>query len=600
MKTIYISICLVLSAFILQAQTPAGFNYQAVIRNETGELIKNKTIGIRFSILKDSETGAQVYFEVISPETNINGLVTAEIGKANPAQFSQIDWSDGIYFLKTETDISGGSNYTISGVSQLMNVPFAKYAEKSGDGIKINGTPQPGDLLYNNGASWGLLPKGVNGQTLRLDNGQPKWGEPGYALPMVTTNLASDVLQTSAISGGNVIATGYSDITARGVCWGTNQNPTVTDNKTTDPVGIGTFTSKLTGLTANTTYYARAYATNGAGTAYGNQVTFKTFLNVVFPTVTTTAMTNITANAGTSGGNITETGGGEITERGVCWSDHHNPVVTDNKTSDGNGTGQFRSQISGLMPGTYYARAYATNSAGTGYGNMVTFATEKTLPVLTTKAITEISAMGCVSGGNISSAGGGTISARGICWSDSPNPTIANEKTTSSATASSFSAAIAKASPGTTYYLKAYATNEVGTGYGEQKTFTTSEAQYYTSFESGMIPAGWTGTFTVTNENAYNGSYSFKSLNGIECEEILTKTLTADGQISFYIAVSYANSIPSIDFYIDDIKASNYSFDGSYWKQALVPISKGSHKFRWHVNAKWGSQIYIDQIIITK
>lgn len=322
MKSIYTFICFMLIAVVLNAQTPAGFNYQAVIRNNSGELVKNSTIGVRFSILKDSGSGAAVYTETINPSTNENGLVTAEIGKANPSQFSQIDWSTGTYFLKTETDISGGTNYSISGVSQLLSVPYAKYAEKSGDGLKINGTPQPGDILYNIGLSWDLLPKGKNGQTLRLDNGQPKWGEPGYALPMVTTNLVSDVLQTSAISGGNVIATGYSDITARGVCWGTNQNPTIADSKTTDPIGIGTFTSTLTGLTSNTTYYARAYATNGAGIAYGNQVTFKTFLNVVFPTVTTNAATNITANAVTSGGNITDTGGGEVTERGVCWSDH--------------------------------------------------------------------------------------------------------------------------------------------------------------------------------------------------------------------------------------------------------------------------------------
>lgn len=471
MKLIYISVYLILSTVILRAQIPTGFNYQAVIRNATGELVKNKTIGIRFSILRDTETGTQVYSEVIVPETNSNGLVTAEIGKTNPAQFSQIDWSDGIYFLKSEINLNGGDYFTISGVSQLLSVPYSMYARKSGDALKINGIPQPGDILYNNGASWGLLPKGVNGQTLKLENGQPKWGEPGYALPIVTTNFVTEVLQTSAVSGGNVIATGYNDISARGVCWGTNQNPTVNENKTTDPVGIGTFTSKLTGLTANTTYYARAYATNGAGTAYGNQVTFKTFLNVVFPTVTTNAITNITTNAFTSGGNITDTGGGEVTERGVCWSDHQNPVISDSKTSDGNGMGQFRIQITGLMPGTYYARAYATNSAGTGYGNMVTFSTEKTLPILTTNEITEISAMGCVSGGNITSEGGGTISERGICWGESPTPTINDFKVISSSTVTPFTVAIIKALPNRTYYVRAYAKSEIGIAYGELKSF---------------------------------------------------------------------------------------------------------------------------------
>jgi hypothetical protein len=604
MKSIYTFICFMLIAVVLNAQTPAGFNYQAVIRNNSGELVKNSTIGVRFSILKDSGSGAAVYTETINPSTNENGLVTAEIGKANPSQFSQIDWSTGTYFLKTETDISGGTNYSISGVSQLLSVPYAKYAEKSGDGLKINGTPQPGDILYNIGLSWDLLPKGKNGQTLRLDNGQPKWGEPGYALPMVTTNLVSDVLQTSAISGGNVIATGYSDITARGVCWGTNQNPTIADSKTTDPIGIGTFTSTLTGLTSNTTYYARAYATNGAGIAYGNQVTFKTFLNVVFPTVTTNAATNITANAVTSGGNITDTGGGEVTERGVCWSDHQNPTISDNKTNDGNGTGQFRSQIAGLMPGTYYARAYATNSAGTGYGNMVTFATEKTLPVLTTKAITEISAMGAVSGGNISTAGGGTIYERGICWSESPNPTILDYKGISNSTLTGFSLSIIKALPNRTYYVRAYAKNEIGIAYGEQKNFTTPDANSQ-SFETGMIPAGWNGNWVVNNERALDGSYSLRSRYEQDSDITFSVILVNPGQISFFY--SFANC-GSISLYIDDNLIQTYAFNSGEWLQALNNIDAGSHKIRWHLTADYcgyaGRYVYgtgyIDNIVLPK
>lgn len=569
MKKLYISVCLALAALLLQAQIPAGFNYQAIIRNDSGELMKNRNIGIRFTILKEAENGAEVYSESINTTTNQNGLVTAEIGKTNPAQFSQIDWSDGVYYLKTETDLNGGTNYTISGTSQLLSVPYAMYAEKSGDGLKIAGTPQAGDILYNNGMSWGLLSKGVNGQTLRLDNGLPKWGEPGYALPMVTTSAVTDVLQTTATSGGNVIATGFTDISARGVCWSTNQNPTIADSKTSEGTGIGTFKSKLTNLQQNTTYYVRAYATNGAGTAYGNQVSFKTMLNVVFPSVTTAAATNITSTAVTSGGNVTATGGGEITARGVCWSDHQNPTIEDSKTNDGEGTGEFRSQVSGLIPGTYYLRAYATNSAGTGYGNMLPFTTEKTLPVLTTKAITEISAMGAVSGGNISSTGGGTLTGRGICWSDSPNPTIANEKTTSTATASSFSAAIAKATPGTSYYLKAYATNEIGTGYGDQKTFTTSDAQYYTSFESGMTPINWSGPFSVSNEQAFVGTYSFKSI-GSACDAILSISLISDGQISFYY--QFIGDPNSIDFSIDNDNVAHYPNDGSDWRQGLVPV----------------------------
>jgi hypothetical protein len=226
---------------------------------------------------------------------------------------------------------------------------------------------------------------------------------------------------------------------------------------------------------------------------------------------------------------------------------------------------------------------------------MVTFTTEKTLPVLTTKTITNITAMGAVSGGNITSAGGGTITERGICWNDAPNPTITNDKTVSSATPFSFSAALAKASPGTTYYLRAYATNEIGTGYGDQKTFTTSDAEYYTSFETGMTPAGWTGTYTVTNEFAFDGSYSFGSLYNQNCDATFTTNLSNAGQISFYY-LFYGST--SMDLYIDDVLIASFPNDGGGWRQGIANIAAGNHTFKWRNSV--GGKCYIDQIIITQ
>ena len=655
MKKLYISVCLALAALLLQAQIPAGFNYQAVIRNETGELVKNKSIGVRFTILKSTENGNQVYSEVIYPQTNINGLVTAEIGKSNPTLFSQIDWSGGIYFLKTETDLNGGTNYIISGVTQLMRVPYSMYAEKSGDGFSGNyndlsnkpllstvattgsysdllntpnlatiattgsftdllnvpilvtllKNPQAGDILYNNGTNWELLTRGINGQTLRLDNGMPKWGEPGYALPMVTTNAATDVLQPSAISGGNVIATGYSDITARGVCWSTNQNPTVADSKTTEPVGIGTYTSKLTGLTANATYYARAYATNAAGTAYGNQISFKTFLTVVFPTVTTLDAGNVTEYSAASGGDVTATGGAEVTAKGICWSTNQNPTIADKKTNDGTGTGQFNSQMDNLNPGsTYYVRAYATNSSGTGYGNQVTLTALKTTPTVSTKNITDISAMGAVTGGTIPATGGSDILEKGICWGEFENPTVDDNKISAGTGATTFNSAIVTAVPGKTYYVRAYAQNEMGTVYGQQKSFTTLSNVNYYGFESGMKPAGWGGQWTVKNTKAFEGSYCLMSAPGITSETTLTITTSTAGQISFYHfqdwGSRYSNSYQtSIDFYIDDVKAGNFPAS-SGWNQGLFDVLAGTHTFKWVFNENYGGNGYIDYIVLPK
>lgn len=194
--------------------------------------------------------------------------------------------------------------------------------------------------------------------------------------PTVTTNNVTNITQTTATCGGNVTADGGSTVTARGVCWSTSQNPTVNGNHTSNGTGTGSFTSSITGLSPNTTYYVRAYATNSAGTAYGTQRTFTTLSQIYVPTVTTNSVTNITQTTATCGGNVVNNGGATVTARGVCWSTSSNPTINNSHTSNGTGTGSFTSNITGLTAGTtYYVRAYATNSAGTGYGETRTFTT---------------------------------------------------------------------------------------------------------------------------------------------------------------------------------------------------------------------------------
>jgi uncharacterized protein (TIGR02145 family) len=196
-------------------------------------------------------------------------------------------------------------------------------------------------------------------------------------LPVLTTTNTGNITLTSASSGGNITADGNADITARGVVWNTSSNPTISlTTKTTDGTGIGLFTSNLTNLTPNTTYYVRAYATNSVGTTYGNEVTFTTSA-IQLPVLTTSAISNITQNTASSGGNITSDGGGAITSRGVVWNTTQNPTIAlSTKTTDGSGSGAFTSNITNLTPNTqYYVRAYATNSAGTAYGNEVNYTT---------------------------------------------------------------------------------------------------------------------------------------------------------------------------------------------------------------------------------
>lgn len=294
-----------------------------------------------------------------------------------------------------------------------------------------------------------------------------------YTEPLLSTTAVSSITQTTATSGGNVTGDGGATILSRGICWSTNNTPTVTDNKTLDSTGTGNFVSAITGLTAGKAYNVRAYATNSIGTGYGNLVTF-TSLRVEVPALTTTAIISITQTTAVSGGNITLDNGGSVSARGVCWSISANPTIESGKTIENGGLGAFTSNITQLLPNTlYYVRAYATNSAGTGYGNQVSFITSPTIPTLTTLTVSSISATSSNTGGNIGSDGGASITVRGVCWSTTQNPTIANSITSDGSGIGSFTSSLSGLIAGTTYYVKAYATNNVGTGYGNAITFTT-------------------------------------------------------------------------------------------------------------------------------
>ena len=498
-------------------------------------------------------------------------------------------------------------------------------------------------------------------------------------LPIVTTAEATEVTTTTAVCGGNVSSDGGGTITARGVCWSISKMPTIEDNKTTNGSGIGSFTSNLSNLSSQTTYYVRAYATNEAGTVYGEEKSFTT-LEIVLPTVTTTEVTNITVSSATCGGNVMSDGNGTVTAHGICWSETSEPKINNlysEESNNGTGTGSFTSSMTNLKANTtYYVRAYATNEAGTVYGEEKSFKTleeepeetisgtenghdyvdlglpsglkwatcnvganapeeygdyyawgeittkteytednsltygkqmndisgnsqydaatanwggnwrmpksteleeiidnctwtwatqngvsgynvegpngnsiflpaagnrnesslygdgsngdywsstpdddgigytshflgfgsdideyfywssyrnngltvrpvfggnftgpdeepEIVLPTVTTAEVTNITSNSATSGGNVMSDGNGTVSARGVCWSTSPNPTIAENKTTDGSGIGSFTSSLSNLASQTTYYVRAYAANEKGTAYGEEKSFTT-------------------------------------------------------------------------------------------------------------------------------
>lgn len=153
MKKITLLLLLLVSITSL-AQSPQKFSYQAVIRNNADALVTNTAVGMRISILQGSSNGTAVYVETQSPTTNTNGLVGLEVGTGSVVSgtFNTINWGSGPYFIKTETDPAGGTNYTISGTSEFLSVPYALYS--------LNGTPGPQGPP---GATGAQGPQGVAG-----------------------------------------------------------------------------------------------------------------------------------------------------------------------------------------------------------------------------------------------------------------------------------------------------------------------------------------------------------------------------------------------------------------------------------------------------
>jgi hypothetical protein len=291
-------------------------------------------------------------------------------------------------------------------------------------------------------------------------------------LPTLTTSSATGITYTQVTLGGNISSDGGATVTERGICISTSPNPTTLNKVIEGNTGIGSFNLTDTGLNPTTLYYVRAYAINSVGTAYGNQITFSTTTATV-PSITTTSITSITQTTALSGGSITDGGGSNITIKGVCWSLNSNPTISESYTSDGSGSSSWVSSLTGLTANTlYYVRAYATNLSGTGYGDQLSFTTSATIPSLSTTAVT-LDITTAISGGNTINDGGSVITIKGVCWSLNSNPTISDSYTSDGSGTSLYSSTLSGLTQNTTYHVRAYATNSIGTGYGSDVQFTT-------------------------------------------------------------------------------------------------------------------------------
>ena len=535
MKKLTTLIAILLCTVTLIAQAPEKFTYQAVVRNASNSLVSNAQVCVRVSLLQGSATGNAVYVETQSTTTNTNGLLSVEIGGGTVQQgsFANIDWANGPYFLKTEIDPNGGTNYSITSTQQMLSVPYALYAKESGDGFSgdyndLTNTPtiptiptnvsaftndagyitgytetdpqfnawdkDYNDLInrptiptvptnvsaFNNDAGYitmdsiPTIPTNVSAFTndagyitgyTETDPQFNAWNKDYNDLinrptiPTVPTNVSAFNNDAGYITMDSVPAipanvsaftndagyiTGYTETDPQFNAWNKDYNdlintptiPTVPTNVSaftndagyltsytetdplfnawdkdyndlintptipTVPTNVSAFTNDAQYITAediptnvsafeNDAQYITAAEVNVLLNAVNN--TIDSLRNrieelengqtppvpaVQLPTVLTTPVSEITTTSAISGGSVTDNGGAEITSCGVCWDTVQAPSIGAAHTSDSLETGQFVSQIDGLSPNTtYYVRAYATNSAGTAYGEEVVFTT---------------------------------------------------------------------------------------------------------------------------------------------------------------------------------------------------------------------------------
>lgn len=344
---------------------------------------------------------------------------------------------------------------------------------------------------------------------------------PDPVLPTVETSAVTEITQTTATTGGTITSDGGAEITSRGVCWSTNQNPTINDMLTSNGSGVGTFASSIENLLANTTYYVRAYATNSEGTAYGENFSFVTLeedndgddnggddnggddnggddnggddnggddnggeIDVVAPTVVTLSAGCVSFNAVSIGGEVTADGGAEVTTRGFYWNENSVEYegelpLNDNKVEAGSGVGPFNYQLTDLKEGTEYrVMAFATNDAGTSYGEIVYFVTEKNeieieLPTVTTVTVSEITYNTAVVSAEVLADGGADVTERGFMWNKIDAGDNNSERVKVGEGLGTYSFKLLGLQEVTSYNVVAYAINSKGEIVSEPVVFTT-------------------------------------------------------------------------------------------------------------------------------
>lgn len=368
MKKILLMFWILSGLFMGLSQAPEKMSYQAIVRNGSGQLLINQGIAIKVSLLQGSPAGTLVYSERLTGNTNANGLISMEIGTGTVLSgvFSSIDWTLGNYYLKTETDPSGGTNYTIAGTSQLLSVPYAMYAKSAGGGGGSFSIPYANTV--NNASTLFSLTNDGDGTSLEGSNNT------------TTSNIAAiRGIVTSASPGGFSSAirginngTGGLGVgvygSQAGSGWGvygvTPNGLGVYGNASANGTGVYANSNTGTGLTATSNNGIPASISIFNNANNNNALSVSSVGNGTVVNVTTTG----------NGAGVRSSTGSGFAIHGITTATTSAGVVGDNNGGGEAIVGRTTSDIAGSVVGRndgggYGVRGFiATNTAGTGIG----------------------------------------------------------------------------------------------------------------------------------------------------------------------------------------------------------------------------------------
>ena len=451
------------------------------------------------------------FSEVTSASAVLTGLVVSDNGAAITERgFVWVKGSDTPTTDSNKLKVDGTTGeytYTLEGLEPNQKFSFRAYA------------------INSKGTSYGEI---MNFTTVA-------------GLPSLSATKVTSISETSATFTCTVTDNGGATVSKVGFYYSTDAEVNLESaQKVEEDYSSDNFTISVDGLEVGTDYYVKAFVANSAGEVQNAIVPFKTVSAA--PTVRTIKYEKVSATSVRLTGEVLDDNGERITDRGFVWDKAEDEVFPYKAQVLGE-TGEFSAVIEDLQPNQKYAfRAYATNSVDTSYGEILEFEIVVGLPTVKTAEVTDISDNGAVCGGSVTSDGGGEILAKGVVWSKQPNPTVdLATKTDEGEGTESFTSRLTGLSAGFTYYVRAYATNAVGTAYGEERRFTTTGEIQSVALEAA-------NSFIISSPDIYSFSTvkgnSTESVGEVASAEVLWESYGTEEDIttgSLVAFASYAN-----------------------------------------------------------